>query len=219
MLNLVHKLKINNNICNNLVKNFSIFNNNPNKNYIIKHFSTSNKNYQKLKEELDFELEEEKDLRYEDQLFFLEREMEKLRKDQIEYGQDYATNDFPEYQQREVTTLIDIVKNFDFIEREYFFIRLKDYLDKACHTKLSKQNSITFNKNIKVISDISKLNPNNEIVNEILLPLMPYLASDLFIGGGGGAVGAAISGAAIGKNEGAKEEKKDEKPKEVIFFI
>lgn len=214
MLNLVQKLKINKNTCNNLLKNFTISNNFTNKTTLNKHFSTTNKNYQKLLEELDFEHEDEKDLRYEDQLFFLEREMDKLRRDQKEYGQDYATNDFPEYQQREITTLIDIVKNFDFVEREYFYMRLKDYLDKACHTKLSKQNSITLKRNIKIANDTSKFNPNNEIIDEILLPLMPYLASDIFIGGGGGAAGAG-SGAADGAKEAAKQEKKEEKPKEV----
>lgn len=217
MINLFQKLKINNNICNNLLKNFTTYNNNyTQKNYLIKNFSTSNKNFIKLKEELDFEIEEEKDLRYEDQLFFLEREIEKLRKDQIEYGQDYATNDFPEYQQREMTTLIDIVKNFDFMEREFFFIRLKDYLDKACHTRLSKQNSMTLNRNIKITTDKSMFNPNNQIIDEILLPLMPYLATDIFIGGGGGSAGAAGSGSADGNKEAVKEEKKEEKPKEVF---
>jgi hypothetical protein len=214
MLNLVQKLKINKNVCNNFLKNLSSYHCVNNKSYLKKYFSTSNKNYQKLLEELGFEHEDEKDLRYEDQLFFLEREMNTLRNDQKEYGQDYATNDFPEYQQREMTTLIDIVKNFDYNEREYFYIRLKDYLDKACHTKLSKQNSLTLSQNIKITNDISKLNPNNEIMDEILLPLIPYLASDIFIGGVGGAA-AAGSGAANGKKEAAKEEKKEEKPKEV----
>ena len=71
--------------------------------------------------------------------------------------------------------------------------------------------------NIKITNDVSKFNPNNEIIDEILLPLIPYLASDIFIGGGGGAA-AAGSGAADGKKEAAKEEKKEEKPKEVFII-
>ncbi len=208
MLNLIHKLKANKYTCNSLLK--SVFNNNK---YIIsKNFSNQNisKNYKKLLEELDFESEEDKDLRYEDQLFFLEREMDKLRNGKKEFGQDYATSDFPEYQQREISTLIDVVKGFDFVEKEYFYNRLNDYLEKACNSDLSKQNSFTLSLNVKIQNDISKLNPNNEIIDKIIFPLAPYLASDIFVGGGGPSTGAVTD-----KKEAAKEEKKEEKPKEV----
>ena len=214
MLNLITKLKVNKIACNNLLKFNNIKNIISNNKHISRNFATSLKNYEKLKEELNFEHEDEKDLRYEDQLFFLEREMDKLIKDKIEYGQDYATSDFPEYQQREITSLVEIVKNFDFVEKEYFLNRLSNYLEKACDTRLAKQNSLNLSVNIKIKKDLSKLNPNNQILDSILMPLIPYLASDIFIGGGGGA--AAQGPAGESKQEAAKEEKKEEKPKEVI---
>lgn len=217
MLKLVQKLKNNKYISTNLVKNLYSNNNITNQNLLYKCFSTTNKNYQKLMEELDFENEDEKDLRYEDQLFFLEREMDTLIRDKKEYGQDYATKDFPEYQQREMTTLIDLVKNFDFVEKEYFFFRLKDYLDKACNTNLAKQNSLTLSKNIKLTNDVSKLNPNNDIVDDILMPLIPFLASDIFIGSGGGSTSQQGAESGEKNKEAAKVEKKEEKPKEVNF--
>lgn len=175
-------------------------------------FSTA-KNYEELKKELNFETDEDKDLRYEDQLFFLEREMDKLIRDKIEYGQDYATSDLPEYQERELNSLIEIIKNFDFVEKEYFYIRLKEYLDKACDSRLHKQNSFLMDKNIKLKNDTTKFNPNNEILDSILLPLGPYLASDLFMGGGGAAVATPVAA----KAEEKKEEKKDTKPQEVKY--
>lgn len=215
MLGICTKLRANKNINKNKIKQIIIQNKNLNYRFISKNFSTTNKNYQKLQEELGFEEEEDKDLRYEDQLFFLEREINKLRKDQKEYGQDYATLDFPEYQQREMQTLKEIIKGFDYIEKEYFYLRLKHHLDHSCNSDLKKQNSFTLKRNIKIENDNSKLNPNYEILDNILLPLMPYLASDIFIGGGGGAV-SSTSDTTNAKKEATKEEKKEEKPKEVF---
>lgn len=183
----------------------------------LKSFATTNispaKNYEKLKAELNFETDEDKDFKYEDQLFFLEREMNKLIKEKIEFGQDYATSDLPEYQQREVNSLVEIVKQFDLTEREYFFFTLKNYLEKNCDSRLSKQNSFLRKKNIVLIVDSTAFNPNNEKLDEILKPLIPYLAGELFIGGGSGGSGQET------KKEAVKEEKKEEKPKEVFYIF
>jgi hypothetical protein len=180
-----------------------------------KYFSVMNKNYEELKKDIGFESEEEKDLKFEDQLFFLEREMNKLIKDKIKYGQDYTTNDFPEYQKRELNSLVEIVKDFDFIERSYFDLRLKFYLDSLCETKPGKQNAILKKHNVKFEINKDEFNPNRQLLNKILSPLIPFLSSDYFMGGG---AGVAAQAPQEGK-EAKKEEKKEEKPQEVIFLF
>jgi hypothetical protein len=146
----------------------------------------SDQKYQNLLKELNFETPEEKDLRYEDQIFFLDRELKQLIRDKKKYGQDYGTQDFPEYQQRELNCLVEIVNNMDSIEKQYFFFKLKQNLETNTDNRLHKQNSINQEFNIEAKFDIGKLNPNNKILDEILVPLIPYLVSDIFVGSGGG---------------------------------
>lgn len=170
---------------------------------------TSDK-YQNLMKELNYETDEDKDLRYEDQSFFLDREMKNLLRDKKKYGQDYGTSDFPEYQQRELNCLVEIVNNFDFVEKNYFFYKLRENLKNNTDNRLHKQNSILLENNVEFDYDLSTLNPNNKKLDEILTPLIPYLTSEFFVGSGGGSSGASeAKEAEAGKGDEKKEEKKE----------
>jgi hypothetical protein len=182
---------------------------NTQKRYFSSDISNDNK-YKSLMNELNFESDEEKNLRFEDQIFFLDREMKKLIKDKIKYGQEYGTQDFPEYQQRELNCLVEIVNNFDSVEKDYFFVVLKNYLDTCTNSVLYKQNSIIQDHNVKINFDLANLNPNNKILDEILTPLIPFLTSEVFVGSGSGsASNNEVAKETIEKKEEIKEEKKE----------
>jgi hypothetical protein len=159
--------------------------------------------------QLNCETKEEKDLRYEDELFYFEKEWKLLQEDKIKKHQDYYTKDITDHQQRECDILINLYNNFSTSELLYFQYLLHSFANKVISTDPHRPNVFEKEKSLKVDLNIPQMNPNQQVTEEILFELLPYISAGYFSGGAAAAV----------KVETVKEEKVQEKPKEVILLL
>ena len=148
---------------------------------------------------LEFETPEERELRYEDECFYFEKEWKKLQNEKVELHQDYMSPDLSEHQQRQVDIISNKFVHLNFYEQEYFLITLKEQLDKCTGAKLEYNNMFDKKRKTKVDLDIPDLNPNFEPTQDILSILTPFITSGYFSGG--------VSATQI-TSEVSKEEKK-----------
>jgi hypothetical protein len=159
--------------------------------------------------QLKIESQEDKELRYEDELFYFEKEWKLLQEDKIRLHQDYITADLTDHQQREVDILVERIFSFNTIEKEYFGYVLHDLINKNIGCEFERMNIFFKNSEIPFKLETNDHNPNYQITQDIVNDLAPFIAAGYFSGS---------SAAAIETKAEVKEEKKEEKPKEVILY-
>ncbi len=158
--------------------------------------------------QLRVETPEDKDLRYEDELFYFEKEWKILQADKIRLHQDYPTTDLTDHQQQEVDILFDRVNKLNSIERQYFNYVIEEYSKKNPSVELERMNVFVKGTMTPFVVNIPEHNPNTQITEEIVADLAPFIAAGYFSG----------SAAAAEAKVEVKEEKKEEKPKEVMSY-
>jgi hypothetical protein len=177
--------------------------------FTFKHFSEKKQVPSKLVQiikKLNIESPEEKDLRIEDELFYFEKEWKNLQDDKKKLFQDYYTKDLTDHQQRECDLLIERYFSFSPSERIYFQYMLHNNVKAIICSDPYRPNVFEKEKSIKVDINLPGTNPNNNITEEILYELLPYISSGYFTGGATQKIEVAAK---------AEEKPKEDKPKEV----
>ena len=131
-----------------------------------------------------FQTKEDKDLKYEDECFYFEKEWKKLQENKHQKKQDYMSKDLTEHQKRECDILIEKIIKFNAFESRYFSYVFKDLIDNNASVAPFRPN--VFDKRRKFVIDISRPedNPNNKYTQEVLSALIPFISSGYFSGGG-----------------------------------
>jgi len=164
-----------------------------------------------------FQTKEDKDLKYEDECFYLEKEWKKLEEDKIKKKQDYMTKDLTEHQKRECDILIEKIIKFNAFESRYFSYVFKDLIDNNAGVSPCRPN--VFEKRSKFVIDLSRPedNPNYKLTQEVLSALIPFISSGYF--SGGGAATNSQKQSETTKAEEPKQEKVVEKVLVIIYLI
>lgn len=156
-------------------------------------FCTKQQQLRRNIEDFQMESAEDKDLRYEDELFFFEKHWDRLEKDKIEKHQDYFSKDISAHQKREVDTIIEKLDQFDEAEKLYFWDMVKEYSTKVVSVDFEKANVFDRDRQIKVEINSELLNPNFMKTQKVVSYLAPFIASGYFSGGAGSQVAAAAA--------------------------
>jgi ribosomal protein L7/L12 len=159
----------------------------------------------KIREALRVESKEDKELRFEDETFYFNKNWNKLENLKHELYQGYPTSELTEYQQREVDTLVNKVSHMNSLEYDYFFYTLKDLIDKTIGIEKFKMNIMNPGKKINIDISNNHDDPNYIPTQQILGPLLPFLASGYFTG----------SSSIQPSSAPVKEEKVEKKPQKV----
>ena len=133
-------------------------------------------------QKLNIETMEDKELKYEDRLFYIEKEWTKLQEDKIRLHQDYPTNDLTDHQQREIDILIECVDKFNHLERNYFMYTLEDYVNKNYGVQFDSMNLFDKRTHINVKKDNSLFDPNFQLTEDVIKSLLPFISSGYFTG-------------------------------------
>jgi large subunit ribosomal protein L7/L12 len=171
-------------------------------------FADSSKAIKKL----EFETLEEQENRFEEELFYLNREWNRLQKDKRERFQDYPTQFLTGHQKREVDIILNEFNKLNSTEAKYFWDCVQDYTKKTIGISKDKPN--VFNKKSipQIDTNADTNNPNFESTQQILSYLAPFLASGYFSGGAGPQVNASAEPVK------AEEKKQPEAPKEKAAY-
>ena len=167
----------------------------------FKSFSANSKMGEEL---VMFETREEKDIRYEDECYYFQREWNKLANEKVLKHQDYCSPDLSDYQQKEVEIMINKCSHLSILEKQYFEYILNKKFMQNCNIDMTKPNVFNLNKKPLIDTKIDSFNPNWEATQKILSDLAPFIASGYFQGG------AAVAAAPVA----AKAEEKTEAKKE-----
>jgi hypothetical protein len=177
---------------------------------ILRHFTNTVKKQEsklvQIMKQINIESPEEKETRYEDELYYFEKEWKQLQDDKKRLFQDYYTKDLTDHQQRECDLLIQRFHAFSPAEKTYFQYVLYNNLNNIISTDRERPNVFEKEKSVQVEFNLPGTNPNQPITEGILYELLPFIASGYFSGG------AAAKAEVVEK----KEEKIEEKPKEVL---
>jgi hypothetical protein len=176
----------------------------------IMHFKNSKFSTTKGEEEVFFESREDKELRYEDECYYFEKNWKKLNQEKIEKHQDYFSPDLSEYQQKEVDILSTKVNHMSLIEQQYFFHCLKDSMQKVSGYEQGKLNIFRLNTIPKINTNLDSSNPNFVKTQKILSTLTPFLASGYMMGG------ATVAAVQTQAKEAPKQEAKKEEPEQLV---
>jgi hypothetical protein len=133
-------------------------------------------------EEVIFETKEDKDIRYEDEIFYFERELKKLQDDKFEKKQNYLSPDMSDHQIREVEIILQRINNFSMIEKQYFEYILRESFGKIDNAFPGMPNIFNLKKNPKFSFERIDDNPNWHKTQEIISILAPFIASGHFTG-------------------------------------
>lgn len=160
-----------------------------------------------------YQTKEEKDLKFEDACFYFEKEFKKLQEDKLEKKQDYMSKDLSDHQKKECDILIERILKFNAFEARYFIYVFNDLLKNNAGTLPYRPNVFETRKAFDVNVTRPDDNPNNLNTQELLTPLIPFISSGYFSGGGGAAV------ASVEKAETAKVEEKPKVEEIVVVGI
>ncbi len=168
--------------------------------------------------EIIFETPEEKELRYEDELFFFNKEWQKLTDDKLEKKQDYFSNHLSEHQEHEANIILERLLQFSKLEEQYFIHSFNDKLKKSTGTKFGKPNIYDRRSYPDMKNRDMNNNPNWGTTQEVLSVLTPFIASGYFTAGASmPAVGVNAADGAVG--EAKKEEKSEEKAEVSVSIL
>lgn len=165
-------------------------------------------------EEMNLETKEEREIRYEDELFYFEKEWKKLQEDKIKKRQDYVSNHLSPHQEREVETIVKIATHLSVLEQEYFELCLENSIKNVSSTEAGKLNIFNYYLHPKLEVSNPVLDPNRYKRDQILTFLAPYIASGYFTGGAGGSQSQEKSSSV----KEAKKEAKAPEPEKLVFF-
>jgi hypothetical protein len=137
----------------------------------------------KGEEEVVFETREDKELRFEDECYYFEREWKKFAEAKAEKRQDHFTIDLSEYQQKEVDILVNKASHLGMIEQQYFNFLLNKSFNKISGVEVGKLNIFRQSFVPEWKTDLPTSNPNHKPTQDIMATLTPFLASGYFAGG------------------------------------
>jgi hypothetical protein len=173
-------------------------------------YKNSNFSSTKGEEEVFFESREDKELRFEDECYYFEKNWKKLIQEKNEKHQDYFSPDLSEFQEKEVEILSNKVNHMSIIEKQYFFHCLKESMKKVSGNDPSKLNIFRLNVIPKINTELNTSNPNYVKTQNILSTLTPFLASGYMMGG------ATVAAAPTQTKEAPKQEAKKEEPQQLV---
>ncbi len=161
-------------------------------------------------QKLNVETNEDKELKYEDQLFYFEKEWKKLQEEKNRLHQNYPTNDLTDHQQREIDILLECIDKFNHLERNYFLYTIEDYVNKHYGVQFDSMNLFDKRTQIDVKKDNSLFDPNFQLTEDVIKSLLPFISSGYFSG----------SSSAVQDSTVNLEQKKEEgkKPVEVQYI-
>jgi hypothetical protein len=162
------------------------------------------------KDDFKFETDEEKEIRFEDEIFYFEKNWKVLQNEKYEQHQEYVSKDLSPHQQRECDIILNKLYHMNNEELEYFFHTLKDVMNNPMSTQQFQNNILDDKKRFIVKTALPHYNPNYEGNQQILQVLLPFLTSGYFQGGGGAAAKKVADAPAA-------EKKKSEPKKETVL--
>ena len=162
-----------------------------------------------------FETKEDKELRFEDECYYFEREWSKLVQDKISKHQDYISPDLSDHQQREVDIMIQKVSHLSIIEKQYFEYALNKAFKNTTSVEPGKPNIFSLAHAPKVDTKINSDNPNWLATQKILSDLTPFIASGYFLGG----ASVAVAQEAKPEVEVVKEKEPEKLVRQIFIYL
>lgn len=134
-------------------------------------------------EEMEFETNEEKELRFQDECFYWEKEWNKFEIEKIYRRQDYFSKDLSLHQVRQCEVILDKLTHLNSHEYNYFNSTAKEFINKSISVDPGCNNTF-FPANYTEVKLTQLMdNPNYIPTQKILSTLSPFIASGYFSGG------------------------------------